>query len=134
MAPFQTPRPSPEVLPRLFGVLELQVAGRHVGVGEEVARIDAHTVGEVPLVDDHQAEGVENRALQGGVEAVGMAVGQQTHLAGEREVEPRHLAVMAAARQVGDRPFGHGVPERVPPVQPREGRIVRFRTARRAPL
>ncbi len=43
-------------------VLELQVAGRHVGVRQAVARGHARAVQVVPLVQDLQAEGREDRA------------------------------------------------------------------------
>ena len=90
------------VLAALVGMLELQVARRHVGVGEPVAGLREATVCLVPFVDDLQAEGVEQGVAERGRQPVRMTRRKQADLAREGEVEIDDLAVASAAGGIGD--------------------------------
>ena len=83
------------------GVLELEVACRHIGVGASIPGLGQVPVLDVPLVHDHEAEGVEQRFLEAAVEPVGVVARKQPHLTRELEVEEGDPAVAAAARGVG---------------------------------
>jgi hypothetical protein len=113
--------------PHASGMLQLQVARGHVLARQAVTRRDGGAVCGVPLVDDHQAEGVQQRPPQLGVEPVGMARRDQPHLARQREVEEAHLAAAQPAGGVVDVAAGDRRAERMAAIELPEGRMVHAR-------
>jgi len=88
------------------GVLQLEVPCGHVGAGKPVFLMQAPAI-QLELVDDRQAERVENLAAKPSVEPVGVLGPDQTELAGEVEVEPDHLAAGKPAGRVIDKTARH---------------------------
>jgi hypothetical protein len=65
----------------------------------------------VVLIDDDQAEGVEQGCAQPAIELVGVIFWDQAQLAGEREVEVADFTISTSSRRVVDIAAGYGVLE-----------------------
>ncbi len=83
-------------------VLQCEVTRGHVGVGQQISRWEAGVVLDVVLVDDAQAERLDDRSAQSRVHPGRMPGADQAHLARQVEVEVDDLAAVHPAGRVGD--------------------------------
>jgi hypothetical protein len=90
-------------------VLELEVSSRHVTTALDVTRAEAALVGDVELVDDHEAEGIEHGLGEGLGQAVGMPGFDEAHFLGELEVKEEDAAAGSAPGLVIDVAVGNRV-------------------------
>ena len=63
--------PVARVLADTVGMLNLEVPRRDIGMGQPIALRGEMVVGLVPFVDDDEAERLEERALEVGIESIG---------------------------------------------------------------
>ena len=98
-------------------MLKLQVARRHVPVGEEIPCRNPNAVREVVLVDDLERERLEQRALERRGHALGMVRRNDLQLARKRVIEIHDAPAASRARVIIDVPVIANISPRMSAIQ-----------------